>query len=166
MLEVVWAQRDQPGQPGAVPRRQRDLSEKRDADNNADPHPQSPACQTLQLSYLCQAFKPFSAELEMFVARGRFALKTSLSPAPFCWWDPRFTQIVFPPPRLEKPCSQGCSRSREGGCVPGTHWNWNKAQPLESLHSPVHRLFYRCPVFGRHQTLVFIFIFFFFSPLQ
>lgn len=37
----------------------------------------------------------------------------------------------------------------KGGCVPGTHWNWNKAQPLESLHSPVHRLFYRCPVFGQ-----------------
>lgn len=101
----------------------------------------------------------------MFVARGRFALKTSLSPALFCWWNPWFPQIVFPPPRLQKPCSQGCSRSREGGCVPGTHWNWNKAQPLESLHSPVHTVLQMPPLWTALDTCFYLYLFFF-SPLS
>lgn len=35
----------------------RDLLGKRDVDNKADPHPQSPACQTLQLALAVPAFE-------------------------------------------------------------------------------------------------------------
>lgn len=103
----------------------------------------------------------------MFVDCGRFALKVSFSPAIFCWLNTQFAHLVFPPPRPQP----GLFQELEGGAVPGTHWNWNKEQPLESLHSAAHRLLYRCPVFGGHETLVFIFIFFscfafFFSPVK
>lgn len=93
----------------------------------------------------------------MFVDYGRFALKVSFSPAIFCWLNTQFAHLVFPPPGPQP----GLFQELEGGAVPGTHWNWNKEQPLESLHSAAHRLLYRCPVFGGHETLVFIFIFFF-----
>lgn len=66
----VKAQWDQPGQPGAAParswdepRREKDISGKRDVDNKAGPHPQIPACQTLQPALLCQALKTFTAQL-------------------------------------------------------------------------------------------------------
>lgn len=61
----------------------RDLSGKRDADNKAGPHPKAllaKACSSPRCARLC---KPSVQELEMVVARGRFALKVCFPQHPF-----------------------------------------------------------------------------------
>lgn len=61
----------------------RDLSGKRDADNKAGPHPKAllaKACSSPCCARLC---KPSVQELEMVVARGRFALKVCFPQHPF-----------------------------------------------------------------------------------